>query len=387
MKLTIPRNELWRGIDTVLDVVPSKPAMPVLGNLLLTAEDGKLTLAATDLDLSIRTQTDATIIESGRATVPARTFAEIAREWPEAELSIESREEKIVISGKLDAAEGSEGTYALTGMADDEFPVMPESPIGLTVDFAATDALDSQLLARMISKTAFAVSRDETRPVLNGILWHLGPDGVDMVATDGSRLARYRQAAELAGQIGEKEASVILPTHLCSQLVKLLGADHQPPKVVVGENLVFFDLGNTQLSSRVIEGPYVDYGQVIPTQNDKQLVVANDRLLPAVRRVSILASSYTHQIRLNLSADSVALSATSQEIGGEAREVVPASYSHEEMEIGYNAVYLMEILRKIDGDDVTIDLLNSVTATLLRPAAVGEGEDYFCLLMPLRPSD
>ena len=385
MKLTIPRNDLWRGIDTVLDVVPNKPAMPVLGNLQLTAENGRLSLAATDLDLSIRTQIEANVLEGGQATVPALTFAEIAREWPEAELSIESREEKIVISGKLDAAEGSEGTYAVTGMSSDEFPAMPELPTGLTVDFAATDKLDSQLLARMISKTSFAVSRDETRPVLNGILWHLDHEGVDMVATDGSRLARYSQAANLAEQIGEKEANVILPTRLCSQLVKLLGPDHQPPKVVIGESQVFFDLGDTQLCSRVIEGPYVDYAQVIPTQNDKRLRVANERLLPSVRRVSILASSYTHQVRLGLHADRIELSATSQEIGGESRESVPASYAEEELEIGYNAVYLMEILRKIDGDDVTIDLLDPVTATLLRPAALGEGEDYFCLLMPLRP--
>ena len=386
MKLTISRNELWRGIDTVLDVVPNKPAMPVLGNVLLTADSSGLTLAATDLDLAIRTRIDATVIDAGRVTLPARTFAEITREWPEAELSIESREEKIVISGKLEAAEGSEGTFALTGMAPDEFPAMPESPTGLSVDFAATDALDSQLLSKMIGKTSFAVSRDETRPVLNGILWHLDGEGVDMVATDGSRLARYRQTADLADQIGDNEADVILPTRLCSQLVKLLAADHQPPKVVVAESQVFFDLGDTQLSSRVIEGPYVDYGQVIPTQNDKQLIIANERLLPAVRRVSILASSYTHQVRLDLSADGVELSATSQEIGGEARESVPASYSHEEMEVGYNAVYLMEILRKMDGEEVTIDLLNSVTASLLRPAKSAEGEDYFCLLMPLRPS-
>ena len=150
----------------------------------------------------------------------------------------------------------------------------------------------------------------------------------------------------------------------------------------MGASQVFFDLGDTQLSSRVIEGPYVDYEQVIPKQNDKQLVVANDRLLPAVRRVSILASSYTHQVRLALSPDSVELSATSQEIGGEAREMVPASYGQEEIEIGYNAVYLMEILRKMDGDEVTIDLLNSAmlcptaAAFSMWKVTVGKGREH-----------
>jgi len=154
----------------------------------------------------------------------------------------------------------------------------------------------------------------------------------------------------------------------------------------VGESQVFFDLGETHLLSRLIEGPYVDFTQVIPQHNDKRLQISTEFLLPAVRRVSILSSSYTHQVRMTLNGTSLELSATSQEIGGEAREVVPALYDQEEVEIGYNALYLMEILRKMDSQEVFFDLNNSVTATLLRPVEQEEGEDYFCLLMPLRPS-
>ncbi len=381
MRLTIERNELWRGIDTVLDIVPSKPAMPVLANLLLSAEAGRLSLAATNLDLSIRTDIPASVQQPGKVTVPARTFAEIAREWPESELNIEVRDELLLMSGKPDAIEGSEGTYSLPGMPVDEFPVMPTSLNGFSI------ALDAQLLSKMINKTGFAVSRDETRPVLNGVLWRLDGEGVEMVATDGSRLARFYKKVDLSEQVEDGgSAEVIMPPQACSHLVKLLGGQEEPAKLAVGESQVFFDLGETHLLARLIEGPYVDFVQVIPEQNDKRLQMSNEYLLPAVRRVSILSSSYTHQVRLTLDGSSLKLSAASQEIGGEAHEVVPVLYDQEEMEIGYNALYLMEILRKMDSREVFFDLNNSVTATLLRPAEQEEGEDYFCLLMPLRPS-
>ncbi len=387
MELTIDRNELWRGIDTVLDTVPSKPALPVLSNLLLDAEADTLSLSATDLDLSIRTRIPASVRQPGKITVPARTFAGIAREWPEAELTIEVSEDRLLLTGKLGTTEESEGSYALPGMPPDEFPSMPTSLSGLSIGIGSSDDLNSQLLSRMIDKTAFAVSRDETRPVLNGVLWRIDSEGMELVATDGSRLARYHRKLDLKDQIGEEAAEVIVPPQVCGHLVKLLGSQDEPVKVVVGESQVFFDLGETHLLSRLIEGPYVDYGQVIPRQNDKRLRISNEYLLPAVRRVSILSSSYTHQVRMSLNGNNIELSATSQEIGGEAREVIPASYSQEEIDIGYNAVYLMEILRKMDSQEVIFDLNNSVTAALVRPAEQAENEEYFCLLMPLRPND
>ena len=387
MNLTVDRNDLWRGIDTVLDAVPSKPALPVLSNLLLVAEGDRLSLAATDIDLSISTRIPASVRQEGKITVPARTFAEITREWPEAELTIHVEDERLSLTGRLGNEEEGEGVYSLAGMLADEFPSMPESLSGLSIDFSAVEGLDAHRLTEMINKTVFAVSRDETRPVLSGVLWRINAEGMEMVATDGSRLARYHCHLELQEQVGDEEsAEVILPSQVCSQLIKLLGGQGDSVKVVLGETQVLFDLGDTRLLSRLIEGPYVDYTQVIPQDNDKQLRISSEQLLPAVRRVSILSSSYTHQVRMRLNGNSLELSATSQEIGGEAREVIPAVYDQEEMDIGYNAVYLMEILRKMNSQEVLFDLNNAVTAAVLRPAEQEEGEDYFCLLMPLRPS-
>ena len=386
MKITVDRNELWQGIDTVLDAVPSKPALPVLANILLEADGETLSLAATDLDLSIRAEIPAAIEKKGRITVPARTLAEIAREWPDAELSIEVQDDRLKLSGRLGRADSKKGVYSLSGMAADEFPNMPTSleGVGLTL---GDDEADTSVLVDMINKTAFAVSRDDTRPVLNGVLWRIDSQGMQMVATDGSRLACYKLAIDLKDQVkGDEESSVIVPPQALSQIVKLLGGQGGPVKITLGETQVLFEVGHKKLLSRLIEGPYVDYGQVIPQNNEKELRIASEDLLPAVRRVSILSSSYTRQVRFKLNSGQVELSAASPEIGGEAREVIPAHYTDDEMEIGYNAQYLIEILRKMDTNEIRFELENHVTAALLRPTEQKEGEDYFCLLMPLRPT-
>lgn len=386
MKLIVDRNALWQGIDTVLDAVPSKPALPVLANILLEADGKTLSLAATDLDLSIRTEIPAAVEKKGRITVAARTLAEITREWPEVELSIEVQDDRLKLSGRLGETDSSEGAYSLSGIDADEFPNMPTTleGVSLTLDEGDTDA---SVLIDMINKTSFAVSRDDTRPVLNGVLWRIDNKGMEMVATDGSRLACYRLAIDLADQMqGDEEKTVIVPPQALSQIVKLLSSKEGSVKITLGESQVLFDMGHKQLLSRLIEGPYVDYSQVIPQNNEKELKIATEDLLPAVRRVSILSSSYTRQVRFKLNNGAVELSAASPEIGGEAREVIPAQYVEEEMEIGYNAQYLIEILRKMDTTEVRFELENHVTAALLRPTEQKEGEDYFCLLMPLRPT-
>ena len=214
MKLSVNRNELWQGIDTVLDAVPSKPALPVLANILLVAEDNTLALSATDLDLSIRTEVPATVEQKGRITV-ARTFAEIAREWPEAELSILVENDRLRLSGDLGDAESGEGAYSLSGMAADEFPGMPTSLEGVSISLGDSEELSAKLLLDMINKTSFAVSKDDTRPVLNGVLWRIDSEGMEMVATDGSRLACYRRSLDLGVQ-SDQEAGVIVPPQATS---------------------------------------------------------------------------------------------------------------------------------------------------------------------------
>ena len=386
MKLRVNRNELWQGIDTVLEAVSSKPSLPVLANILIEADEETLSLAATDLDLSIRTQVSAVIEEKGRTTISARKLAEITREWPESEMSIEAQEERLKLSGRLGNAESSEGAYSLSGIEAEEFPSMPTALDGVSLSLGEGET-ETNVLADMINKTVFAVSGDDTRPVFNGVLWRIDAQGMEMVATDGSRLACYRKAIDLQEQVqGDQETAVIVPPQALNQIVKLLGSHKGPVKVTLGETQILFDIGHAHVLSRLIEGPYVNYAQVIPQNNEKELRIASEDLLPAVRRVSILSSSYTRQVRFKLNSGQVELSAASPEIGGEAREVVPAEYASEELEVGYNAQYLIDILRRMDTSEVRFELNDHVTAALLRPVEQKEGEDYFCLLMPLRPT-
>ncbi|MFP6647358.1 MAG: DNA polymerase III subunit beta [Candidatus Latescibacterota bacterium] len=385
MKLTLDRNELWRGLNTVLDAVASKPAQPVLSNVLLEAEGDRLTLSATDLDMSIRTRVVASVETPGRVTVPAKTLAGIVREWPDADLSLVLEDSRIVLSGRLGASSG-EGRYSLSATSPDEFPEMPETLEGLTLNFGDGSGLDGALLHTMIEKTSFAVSRDETRPVLNGVLWRIEPELMVMVATDGSRLAEFRKTWESGQAVVQESAEVILPPKVCSELEKLLEDPESLTQAILGESQVLFQIGDTQLLSRLIEGPYVDYEQVVPRDNDKRMTIPVDQLLPAVRRVSILSSSYTHQVRLQLKETTVELTASSQELGGEAREVIPADYNSDEIEVSYNSHYMMEILRKLGSEEVILDLRDSVTAAVVRPTEQLEGEESYYLLMPMRPS-
>ena len=386
MKLSVDRGELWKGISTVLDAVPSKPAQPVLSNLLLDADAEEVTLGATDLDLSMSTRISAQIDQTGRVAVPARTLAEITREWPESVLNVSVEDGRLVVSGSLGPEKG-EGRYSLATASPEEFPEMPDSIDGVTVNFEQGGISDGQLLRSMIDKTSFAVSRDETRPVLNGVLWRIEVEHMAMVATDGSRLAEFKHRWNGSGIDGLGEGTeVILPPQVCSQISKLLEGSPELKKGTVGSSQVLFELGETRLLSRLIEGPYVDYEQVVPRENDKSLTVPVEEMLPAVRRVSILSSSYTHQVRMSLSDDSVELNASSQEIGGEAREQIPGEYEGESLDLAYNAQYLIEILRKMGAGNAVFDLKDSVTAAVVRPSVQAEGEESYYLLMPMRPS-
>jgi DNA polymerase-3 subunit beta len=384
MKLVLSRNELWQGIDTVLEAVPSKPPMPMLANILMVADAEGLSLSATDLDLSIRTRVAAQVEREGSIGVPARMLAEITREWPEATLSVEVTDLNLRLEGPVGSGAGGQGTYSLAGVAADEFPVFPEQLAGTTLELAGAAGLSAATIAEMIQRTAFAVSREDTRPVLNGALWRIDSGGMLLVATDAHRFAYYRCSVDLAAQLGSTTCNAIVPAAAMAQMNKLLPGAAQRTALVFGDTNLMLDLGATQLVTRLIAGPYVDYQQVIPRGNDRRLRVATAEFLPAVRRVSTLASAYTHQIRLALRPGMVELSANSPEVGGDALEVIPAEYDGEPMQTGYNAQYLMEILRRMGSQAVTFELANQVTAAVLRPEGEDKSRDYFCLLMPLR---
>ena len=393
MKAVIEREELVRGIQAVLDIVPSKSALPVLSNILVDATPNGIRLSATDLDISIICGVKGEIEEPGSTTVPARKFSEIMRELPDESIRFEASDGRI----SIERQSGLQGRYALMSVPAEDFPELPSEIDGPELNFGDEGGLDGNLINQMVAKTVFAVSRDETRPVLNGVLWQVRESRMTMVATDGHRLVKFSKS--LAGPEGKQIITeAIVPPRALNHLVKLISGGSALEQVRFGQNHLVFTLTGAadfdgeesqpiRLYTRLIEGPYVDYEQVIPTGNAKRLYVSNSVLAPAVRRVSILASSQTHQVKIELGENQVMLSANSQEIGGEAQEAIEAQYADEAMAIGYNSGYLGDVLRRIESDDVVFELDSAVTAGIIRPVDQAEGEDYLCLLMPLRLND
>ncbi len=372
MKITTDQESLFSAIQTVSTVVPPRATLPILSNVLLTAEEERLVLSATDLDMSILTRIPVEVLEPGGITVPARKLLQIVRELPNKKVSLETEGDRISIHS-------DRGHYVLTGMPADQFPNLPADVDGISIE------VDADLMRKMIEKTIFATSEDETRPVLNGILWriedHEDVGRMTMVATDGHRLARI--ISGLSQPVGA-HAEAILPPKALHQLVRLISGGAALKKAIIGENFIVFDLGTTVFFSRVIEGPYPDFEQVIPRQNEKKLVVAYDILVPGIRRVSILADSDTHQVRLTLGEDTMKLSSASRDIGAEAEEELLVSYQAGALEIAYDASYLMDILRNMDCKEIVFELDTPISAGVIRPVQQQEGQDYLCLIMPLR---
>jgi len=372
VKVTIPASSmLMSGIQTVLNVVPPKTTLPILSNVLLETDGSNLKIGATDLDLSISTRVPAQVNEEGAITVPARKFAEMVRELPDMPVEIEVDGVKVVI--RCDR-----GVFRLVGVDKDEFPALPQIQDGKTV------SVQSSVLQRLIRKTIFAVSNDETRPGLHGAYCRMEGGKILMVATDGHRLAKASVLVEVADTVSD---GIIIPPKALNNLARLVGDSAIPPQITVGENHIVFELEHTTLSSRLIEATYLDYQRAIPVSNNRILSVNRETLYSAVRRVAVLSNATTRQIRFSLRPGFIELSASSHDIGGEAREEVPARYDGEPLDTAYDYRYILDVVERIESDDIVFKLDTPISAGLITPSENVEGEDYLCIVMPLRFTD
>jgi DNA polymerase-3 subunit beta len=372
MKFRIPQTMLAAAVDRVLNVVPQKTTMPVLGHLLLEAEGGNLKITATDLDLTICTTLDAEVDKPGSVTLPAKRFSEIVRQLdPQSDVEMDVHKSNALITA-------GRANFRILGMGSEEFPKIP------ALGFKKGMSTPAGVLRKAIQRTIFCVSRDETRRALTGVLWEVTSDSMSMVGTDGHRLARISLPVKLDL---ESSRDLIVPTKALNQVLRLSGdSEDEGIAVKLGDDHVIFRFGKTTLFTRLIEGPFPKYQDVIPKDNDKKVILKRESFVDALRRVSLLSDNLTHQVRVSLKNDLVVLSARTQDIG-EAQEEVEAQYGGSEMDLGYNAQYLAEILRNMDTDDVLMTLATPLAAGLVEPAEQGEDENYLCLLMPLRLVD
>ncbi len=367
MKLSVTRDSLHTGMGAVSATIPTKTTLPVLSNILLEAKDGKLTLSGTDLDISVSVSIDAEIEVEGSVTVPAKKFAEIARELPAAPVHIQADGVEIRI-------ESGKSRFKLFGLPTEEFPSFPEVDSGEAWTMQATD------LHELISKTSFAASTEESRPILNGVLWQLGEGKASMVATNGHRLARLTVPLEGGGA---PEADLIVPPKALQQVSRLFQKEGEIA-VSKSRNHLAFRTDTRAVFTRLIEGPYPNYQQVIPADNDKKAIVSRDGLAAAIRRMAVVASDQTHRVRMSFSEGSLSFRVQTPDLG-EAEEEMSVDYEGETIEIGFNANYLLEVLRYMPEEDVLVEFKAPERAATFKPAS---GElDYLCLVMPLRLLD
>jgi DNA polymerase-3 subunit beta len=363
MKVTITRENFQKGLSAVAATVPTRTTLPVLSNILVETVDEGLRVRGTDLDISVSVQTPADVDRQGAITVPAKKVAEIARELPDAPVQLQSEGGRVsVVCGKA--------KFRLNSLPSDEYPSFPELP------FAEGWKLRSGELQRLSGHTSFAVSSEETRPVLNGVLWQLRGHEMRMVATNGHRLATMAVKLEAA----TADADLIVPPKALQQVERLFDAGDEL-QIARSESHLGFRTERTEVYTRLIEGPYPNYEQVLPKDNDKECTADCSQLAAALRRVAIVASDQTHRVRLHFTPERLALAVQTPDLG-EAEDELPVVYNAGELEIGFNANYLLEVLRYMTSDEVKITLAAPERPATFEP--VGGEEDYLCLVMPLR---
>lgn len=371
MNFNISKSVLYDALQKVVGVVPQKTTISILTCILLELDDNELRLTATDLEISVTLSIEVNGSGNGAVAIPARFFVEIVRELPDVPLDIVTQDgDKVIIRTE-------KGEYKISSQPREDFPKISVEEGELEFDMSA------ELLARMTTKTMFAVSTDELRPALTGILIELMPEEIRFVGTDGHRLARIASKTEGPEEIRH---SLIVPTKALGVMLKNLDSEENV-HIKVGEDHIVFTLDSSVIYSKLINGTYPNYERVIPTDNDKKLQVNRELLISTLRRVSIFSSSLTHQVRLILSPAEMTVHSEDIEFGAEARESIPASFNSDFLQIGYNSAYLIDVLRHIDTEDVIFELKDSISAATIYPPEQEENEILTMLLMPIRISE
>lgn len=366
MKVTITRENFQKGLSAVAATIPTRTTLPVLSNILVETVTEGLRVRGTDLDISVSVQTAAAVEREGAITVPAKKVAEIARELPDAPVELQAEGGRVALAcGKA--------KFRLNSLPCEEYPSFPEVPFGEGWSLRGGE------LQRLSAHTSFAVSGEETRPVLNGVLWQLRGDEMRMVATNGHRLAKMLVKVEGAAI----EEDLIVPPKALQQVERLFDAD-EDLEIARSESHLGFRTERREVYTRLIEGPYPNYEQVLPKDSDKECIANRAELMGAIRRMAIVASDQTHRVRLSFAAGKLALGVQTPDLG-EAEDEIPVEYTGSPLDIGFNAQYLLEVLRYIETDDVKLSMSAPERPAMFQP--VGMEDDYTCLVMPLRLMD
>jgi DNA polymerase III subunit beta len=362
LKVVCPRDELSQTLGIVSRGVSTRTAVLVLSGILLRAEGGKLHLAATDMELSLRASLDAQVAGDGAVVVSGRTLLDIVRLLPADEVTIEHLPEEGVVQIVSGAA-----SFRLHTFATEDFPRLPD------LELAQLYPVDREVLLETVARVSRAASRDESRPVLTGILVRFEAGKVVMVATDSYRLSV--KETSLGGDLPDLEA--IIPARALAELGRIAGGADEI-QLGVHDNHVVFGAGDAWLTTRRIDGQFPNYKQLLPEGFEHLVPVSRDELLGVVKRVSVMAQRNS-PLRLRFAEGELTISAQTQDVG-EAQESLPVAFSGEALEIGFNADFLRDGVESVEGDQAVLKLISS-----LRPGLItGEGDDFWYLIMPIR---
>ena len=369
MNFKINRDSFFKSLQKIINVLPSKSTVEILYNILITTKENKLSITATDLEITQITWTDCETIEDGEITIPGKLLLDIIRELPGIPLEfLSDSNNKVLIKSEL-------GEYKLSGESKDEYPSSPQVDDSLSVN------IDGKVLKEMIEKTVFACSTDHFRPALTGVLCQLVENEYRMIATDGHRLVKIVNTNfDNNGIVRD----IIIPTKALTFVARNL-PEEGLQKISLSENHVLFELPDTKVYSRIIKEPYPDYDRVIPLQFSKELNIERTSFISSVKRVSLFSNPITSQIKIQLEENNMQIFAQDIDFGGEANEHIPCTYSNEPLTIAYNANYLIDLLRHLSAENIRMTLNDSDG-----PALIYSNEDYednlklVMLIMPVR---
>lgn len=369
MRFEITRDGFDDLVSDAVRVIPSRTTLPVLANVLIRAkadgDGGRVLITGTDLDRSVVATAEADVQEEGAVTVPARKLGQLVGELPDASVQFST-------SGDRAEIECGQASFVLFGLPADEFPSQPN------IDFSEGWKVTGKQLRQLIDRTAFAASSDESRPILQGVLWELRDDAMNMVATNGHRLARASVQGEQA--TAGPEVDFILPTKALQDASRLFD-DEDELLVARAENHIGFRSEDRASFTRLIEGPYPNYNQVIPASQDTFAVVEGQQFRAVVKRMAVMASDQTHRIRIRFGNDQARFSVKTPDLG-EAEDQLAIDFQGEPLEVAFNASYLDEVLGKMPDGNVRIGMTEPEQAVTLRSE---ENPDaYLALIMPLR---
>src|SRR6266436_6459611 len=337
MKFSVTKEKLLEGLQQVQNVVSTRTTLPILSNVLLQADKDEIHLTTTDLDVGVRGSCEAHVDKTGATTLPARRLFNIVRELPSSEIQVD-------VDGKNAASiRSGQSFFKILGLPEDEFPPLPKFEGAKVVTIRQKDLRDG------LRKTSYAISTDETRYVLNGVLFSFKDNKLTLVATDGRRLAMAEIELEFPRS---HESDLIIPTKAVTELQRLLTDDGEV-KVSVGSGQIAFDLNKTLLVSKLIEGNYPNYRQVIPGETKERVTLERETFLNSLRRVSLLAREKSNSIKLSFSKNNIDINANTPEVG-EAKESLPVQYKGREFSVAFNPEFLMAPLRNLTEDEVSL---------------------------------